>query len=148
MTSRPAALTHLGPEPGFRTSELLLWEERARGWLRRPSGGRGRAAESPPPAGGGEGERAGAPRGARSAAAWGQATGPPLAHPSMGSSREDPQPRLSRQPRARSPATGVGTTDPRGELHQVFTWLTAFFPVPALTTDWAWAMSSLGLSFP
>jgi hypothetical protein len=77
MTSRPAVPTHLGPGLGFRTSELLLWVERARGWLRRPSGGRGRAAKSPPPARGGEGERAGAPRGARFAAGWGQAAGPP-----------------------------------------------------------------------
>lgn len=84
MISRSAVPTHLGSGPGFRTSELLLWVERARGWLLRPSGGRGRAAESPPPAGGGEGERAGAPRGARSAAGWGQAAGPPLARPSLG----------------------------------------------------------------
>ncbi|MEJ1276179.1 adhesion G protein-coupled receptor G5 [Cricetulus griseus] len=80
VTSRLAIPAHLGPWPGFGTFEMPLRVERARGWLLRPSGGRGRAAESPPPAGGGEGERAGAPRGARPAAGWGQAARPPLVH--------------------------------------------------------------------
>lgn len=111
VTSRPAIPAHLGPGPGFRTSEMPRRVERARGWLRRPSGGRGRAAQSPPPAGGGEGERAGAPRGARPAAGWGQPAGPPLAHPSVGSPTQVPRPRLSRQPR-----TGVDTTGPHGAL--------------------------------
>lgn len=138
MTSRPAVPTHLGPGPGFRTSELQLWVERARGWLRRPSGGRGRAAESPPPARGGEGERAGAPRGARSAAGWGQVAGPPLARPSMGSRRQDPRPRLSRQPLSRCPATGVGTTT-HVELHQVQTLVNCTTPAASADTDWTWA---------
>lgn len=133
VTSRLAIPAHLGPWPGFGTFEMPLRVERARGWLLRPSGGRGRAAESPPPAGGGEGERAGAPRGARPAAGWGQAARPPLVHLMWGVPRRFLD--LS------FPANHEQEWVPRAHVERPSPspLVNCILPSASLVTDWTWA---------